>query len=46
MINLARNRRTFVLALIYAAVVGAIWYLAYEIRFDFLVPEFQQEQVA
>lgn len=44
MIDFSRNRRSFVLALIYAAVVSASWYLAYEVRFDFLVPEVQQEQ--
>ncbi len=42
--DLGRNRRTLVLALIYAVVLGASWYFAYEVRFDFLVPESHQEQ--
>jgi FlaA1/EpsC-like NDP-sugar epimerase len=44
MMDSGRNRRTLILALLYAAVIGGSWYLAYEIRFDFIVPETHQEQ--
>lgn len=43
-IDFGQNRRTLVLALIYAAIVAASFYLAYEVRFDFLVPEAHQEE--
>ena len=37
---------TSLLSLVYTALVGVSFYLAYEIRFDFLVPEsYQQERV-
>ena len=40
------HRRTTVLASVYAAVICASLYIAYEVRFDFLVPEqHQQERV-
>lgn len=38
------NRRTAVLALAYAAVIAASLYVAYELRFDFLVPEQHQQE--
>ncbi len=41
-----RNRRALVLAAIYAAIMAASFYLAYEMRFDFLVPEqYQQDRL-
>ncbi len=43
-LDLARNRRTFVLACIYAAIMAVSIYLAYEIRFDFLLPKALQEE--
>jgi FlaA1/EpsC-like NDP-sugar epimerase len=40
------NRRTAILACAYTAVICASLYLAYEIRFDFVVPpEYQQERL-
>ena len=33
------NRRAFAIAAIYAAILVASFYLAYEVRFDFVVPE-------
>lgn len=43
----ARSRRSLVLAVIYAIIVTTSWYIAYELRFDFLVPEnYQQERLA
>ena len=40
------NGRTAILAVIYASVATISWYLAYEIRFDFIVPEnFQEERI-
>ena len=44
LLDLAQNRRTLVLAFIYAGIVSASLYLAYEVRFDFLVPEPYQEE--
>lgn len=44
MFNPSRNRRTFVLAAIYAAVLSLGFYLSYEVRFDFVVPEAQQAE--
>jgi len=44
---LLSTRRIALLASFYAAVAGASFYLAYEVRFDFVVPpEYQQERVA
>ena len=43
LLDVSQLRRAAVLALIYAAIIGASFYLAYEIRFDFLVPEDQQQ---
>lgn len=44
--DFARNRRTLVLAVVYAVIVASAFYLSYEIRFDFLVPEnFQAERL-
>lgn len=40
--NLGRNRRTAVLALVYACILSAAFYLAYEVRFDFVVDETHQ----
>lgn len=42
--NPAQNRRTAVLAVIYATIIAASFHLAYEIRFDFVVPEQHQEE--
>lgn len=40
------SRKFWVLISIYASLVGASYYVSYEIRFDFIVPpEFQQERV-
>ena len=36
-LTLTHSRRTLVLALIYAAIIGASFYLSYEVRFDFSV---------
>lgn len=45
-IDPAQNWRTFILGLVYAAIIAASFYFAYEVRFDFLVPEnFQQERL-
>ncbi len=42
----ALNRRMLILAAIYAAIIAASFYLAYEVRFDFVVPEnYQQERL-
>ena len=38
----AQHRRTLALAGIYAGVIGASFYAAYEVRFDFLLPPEQQ----
>ena len=38
------GRRTSMLACVYAAVICASLYLAYEVRFDFLVPEQHQQE--
>ena len=43
-LNLALNRRTLLLALIYAVIVSGSFYLAYEIRFEFFVPDFFQAE--
>jgi FlaA1/EpsC-like NDP-sugar epimerase len=44
--DLPRNRRALILAALYAAIMAASFYLAYEVRFDFLVPEaFQQDRL-
>ena len=40
----AQLRRGVILAGIYAAIAGASFYLAYEVRFDFLVPESHQAE--
>src|SRR4051812_45423273 len=39
----SHNRRTALLACIYAVVICASLYLAYELRFDFMVPESNQQ---
>ncbi|HEY1108964.1 MAG TPA: nucleoside-diphosphate sugar epimerase/dehydratase, partial [Opitutaceae bacterium] len=38
------NRRTAVLASVYASVLAASLYMAYELRFDFIVPEVHQQE--
>src|SRR3954468_12211646 len=38
-LDIIRSRRTVLLAGIYAGIIASSFYLAYEIRFDFLVPE-------
>ena len=40
----ARNRRAVILAGIYAVIMAASFYLSYEVRFDFVVPELYQEE--
>ena len=42
LVDSSRNRRAFILAVIYAGIMAASLYLAYEIRFDFIVPELHQ----
>lgn len=42
MFNHSRDRRTLLLALIYAVILAGGFYLAYEVRFDFLVPDNHQ----
>lgn len=45
-IDPAQNWSTFILGLVYAAIIAASFYFAYEVRFDFLVPEnFQLERL-
>ena len=44
--DLTRNRRVFMLAGIYAVILAASFFLSYEVRFDFVVPEsFQQDRL-
>src|SRR4051812_4939933 len=43
-VDAAQNRRTLLLAVVYAGVVAAWFFFAYEIRFDFAVPENYQEE--
>lgn len=46
LIRVAQSRRTWVLALFYTVVIVASIHLAYEIRFDFAVPEpYRQERL-
>jgi len=40
--DLGQNRRTAVLAILYAGVIAVSFYMAYELRFDFVVPEQHQ----
>ena len=42
--SLSLNRRTLVLALIYAAIITTSFHLAYEVRFEFFVPEVYQAE--
>lgn len=42
--TLAHSRRTLVLLLIYASVIGASFYLSYEVRFDFSVSASSQAE--
>ena len=44
LLTLAHSRRTLVLALIYAAIIGASFYLSYEVRFDFGVSASSQAE--
>ncbi len=44
LLDFAKNRRTLVLVLLYAGIVTASFYLSYEVRFDFVVPENYQEE--
>ena len=44
LLTLAHSRRTLVLALIYAAIIGASFYLSYEVRFDFSVSASSQAE--
>lgn len=39
-----RNRRTALLAAMYGAVICSSFYIAYELRFDFEVPQLQQQE--
>src|SRR5476649_295717 len=42
----SRNRRALVLAFIYGAILAASFYLSFEVRFDFIVPEqYQQDRL-
>src|SRR5581483_8798574 len=42
----SQNRRAMVLAVFYAGIITASFYAAYELRFDFVVPEqYQQERL-
>jgi FlaA1/EpsC-like NDP-sugar epimerase len=44
--DISRNRRTLMLAFVYATILAAAFYLSYEVRFDFTVPEsFQIERL-
>ena len=43
-LTLAHSRRTLVLVLIYAAIIGASFYLSYEVRFDFSVASSSQAE--
>ncbi len=46
MVDWSQNRRTVILALLYAGVIAASFFLAYEIRFEFIVPDsYQQERL-
>ena len=46
LVDWSQNRRTVILALLYAVVIAASFYLAYEIRFEFIVPDsYQQERL-
>ena len=44
LLTLAHSRRTLVLVLIYAAIIGASFYLSYEVRFDFSVASSSQAE--
>ena len=44
LLTLAHSRRTLVLVLIYAAIIGASFYLSYEVRFDFSVSASSQAE--
>ena len=44
LLPLAHSRRTLVLVLIYAAIIGASFYLSYEVRFDFSVSASSQAE--
>jgi FlaA1/EpsC-like NDP-sugar epimerase len=43
-VDVAQNRRTAMLALIYAVIICGSFFIAHEIRFDFLVPEQNQQE--
>ncbi len=43
-LTLAHSRRTLVLVLIYASIIGASFYLSYEVRFDFSVASSSQAE--
>ena len=43
-LTLAHSRRTLVLVMIYAAIIGASFYLSYEVRFDFSVSASSQAE--
>ena len=46
LVDWPQNWRTVRLALLYAVVIAASFYLAYEIRFEFVVPDsYQQERL-
>jgi FlaA1/EpsC-like NDP-sugar epimerase len=42
--DLGQNRRTAILGILYAGVIAISFYMAYELRFDFLVPEQHQRE--
>ncbi|MEY2877944.1 MAG: UDP-N-acetyl-alpha-D-glucosamine dehydratase, partial [Verrucomicrobiota bacterium] len=44
--SIGPNRRSLILALLYAVIISGSFYLAYEIRFDFVVPlQYQEERL-
>lgn len=43
-INFWHYRRSLALAALYAVIVGASFYVAYELRFDFIVPQQHQQE--
>ena len=44
LLSLAHSRRTLVLVLIYASIIGASFYLSYEVRFDFSLASSSQAE--
>ena len=44
MVDFSRNRRTSVVAAIYAAIIALSYYAAYELRFDLMLPSLYAAQ--